>query len=98
MAKQRKARAGRTRQKRVAKSGRDGQLTVGKVRVIDHRVDVMVYLRDTSPQTVEAMRRLGFVQTGASNAARLLIGSIDVRRLADLAKLDVVIRVTPVVV
>jgi Ca-activated chloride channel family protein len=83
---------------RVAKSGRDGQLTVGKVRVIDHRVDVMVYLRDTSPQTVEAMRRLGFVQTGASNAARLLIGSIDVRRLADLAKLDVVIRVTPVVV
>jgi len=81
----------------VAKTGKDGNLTVGKLRVIDHHVDVMVYLRDTSPQTIEALKQLGFVQTGESKAAPLLIGSIDVRRLAELVKLDTVIRITPVV-
>jgi Ca-activated chloride channel family protein len=82
---------------RVAKLGKDGNLTAGKLMVIDHRVDVMVYLRDTSPQTIEALKQLGFIQTGESKAARLLIGSIDVRRLAALATLDAVIRIAPVV-
>jgi len=36
-------------------------------------------------------------QTGESKAGRLLIGSIDVRQLVELAKLDAVIRMTPVV-
>jgi Ca-activated chloride channel family protein len=81
----------------VAKAGKDGNLTVGKLRVINHHVDVMVYLRDTSPQTIEALTQLGFIQTGESKAARLLIGSIDVRRLIELAKLDAVIRIAPVV-
>jgi Ca-activated chloride channel homolog len=81
----------------VAKTGKDGNLAVGKLRVVDHKVDVMVYLRDTSPQTIDALKQLGFVQTGESNAARLLIGSIDVRRLAEMAQLDAVIRITPVV-
>jgi Ca-activated chloride channel family protein len=81
----------------VAKTGKNGNLTVGKLRVVDHHVDVMVHLRDTSPQTIDALKQLGFVQTGESKAARLLIGSIDVRRLAELAKLDVVMRITPVV-
>jgi hypothetical protein len=57
----------------------------------------MVFLRDTSPQTIDALKELGFVQTGESKATRLLIGTIDVRRLAELAKLDAVIRITPVV-
>jgi hypothetical protein len=70
---------------------------VGALRVIDHKVDVMVYLRDTSPQTIDALQQLGFVQTGESNTAQLLIGSIDVRKLAELATLDAVIRITPVV-
>jgi hypothetical protein len=82
---------------RVAKTGKDGNLTVGTLRVIDHQVDVMVHLRDTSPQTIEALKQLGFVRTGESKATRLLTGSIDVRRLAELARLDAVIRVTPVV-
>jgi len=82
---------------RVAKAGKDGNLTVGKLRVVDHHVDVMVYLRDTSPQTIDALQQLGFVQTVESKAARLLIGSIDVRWLAELAKLDAVIRITPIV-
>ncbi len=81
----------------VAKAGKEGHLTVGKLRVVDHKVDVMVYLRDTSSQIIESLQQLGFVQTGDSKATRLLIGSIDVRRLAALAQLDAVIRITPVV-
>ena len=82
--------------KQVAKAGKGGHVTVGKLRVVDYHVDVMVYLRDTSPQTIDALKQLGFVQSGESKAIRLLIGSIDVRRLAELAKLDAVIRITPV--
>jgi Ca-activated chloride channel family protein len=82
----------------VAKGGKDGNLTVGNLRVIDHQIDVMVYLQDTSPPVVEALRRLGFVSTAEGKVARLLIGKIDVRQLAALAALDAVVRVTPVVV
>ncbi len=83
---------------RVANTGKEGNLTLGKLRVVNYRVDVMVYLRDTSPQAIDALKQLDFVQTGESNTTRLLIGSIDVRRLAELARLDVVIRIAPVVV
>jgi hypothetical protein len=81
----------------VAKAGKNGNLSVGKLRVVDHKVDVMVYVRDLSSQTIDALRQLGFVYTGESKAARLLIGSIDVRKLAELAMLDLVIHITPVV-
>jgi Ca-activated chloride channel homolog len=81
----------------VDKVGKDGHLTVGKLRVVDYYVDVMVYLRDTSPQTIEALMQLGFVQNGESKTVQLRLGRIDVRKLAELAKLDAVIRITPVV-
>jgi Ca-activated chloride channel homolog len=81
----------------VAKAGKNGQLTVGKVQVVDYHVDVIVYLRDTLPQTIEALKRLGFVQTGESKAVQLLIGRIDVRKLDELVRLDAVIHVAPVV-
>jgi hypothetical protein len=58
---------------------------------------VMLYLTDVSPQTIEALKRLGFTRTGESKAVLLLIGSIDVRMLGELAKLDAVMRITPVV-
>ncbi len=81
---------------KVEKEGTDGNLTVGKLRVIDWKVDVMIFLRDTSAETIAALKELGFVQTGESKAVKLLIGTIDVRKLEDLAKLDAVIRVKPV--
>jgi Ca-activated chloride channel family protein len=81
---------------KVEKEGTDGNLTVGKLRVIDWKVDVMIFLADTSPQTLKAMKDLGFVQTGESKAVTLLIGTIDVRKLEDLAKVAAVIRVKPV--
>jgi Ca-activated chloride channel family protein len=83
---------------KVHTQGKDGTLTVGTLRVIDYKVDIMIYLRDTSPKTLEALRRLGFVQSGESKAIRLLIGSLDVRQLDQLAELASVMRVTPVAV
>jgi Ca-activated chloride channel homolog len=81
----------------IAKAGKDGHLTVGKLRVVDYHVDIIIYFRVRSPQSLDALKQLGFVQTAESNVALLLIGNIDVRKLAELAKLDAVIRVTPVV-
>jgi hypothetical protein len=81
---------------KVTKEGQAGTLTVGKMRVINYKVDVMIYLSDTSDKTLNALKQLGFVQAGESKAIRLLIGTVDVRKLEELAKIDAVIRVTPV--
>ena len=82
---------------KVAKEGKEGGLVVGKLRVIDYKVDVMVQLRDISPDTLAALKKLGFTQTGESKTIRLLTGTIDVRQLEVLAKLEVVMRISPVV-
>ncbi|MBU0616749.1 MAG: hypothetical protein KKI02_03445, partial [Planctomycetes bacterium] len=81
---------------KVEKDGKDGNLTVGELKIVDYKVDVMVFLSNVSEETLEALKELGFVQTGESKAIKLLIGTIDVRKLEDLAKLDAVIRVKPV--
>lgn len=82
---------------KVEKDGVDGNLTLGKLKVVKYRVDVMVYLNDLSEEALKALEELGFKQTGESKAVKLLIGTIDVRKLEDLAKLDVVVRIKPVV-
>jgi len=81
---------------KVEKEGRDGDLTVGALKVVGYKVDVMIFLRDLSDATLKALADLGFVQTGESKAVRLLTGTIDVRKLEDLARLEAVIRVKPV--
>jgi hypothetical protein len=82
---------------RVDRESTDGNLTIGKLKIIDYRVDVMIFLDDLSKETVDALKQLGFKQTGKHRAAKLLIGSIEVWQLEALAKLDAVIRVKPVV-
>ncbi|MEE9297161.1 MAG: VIT and VWA domain-containing protein [Phycisphaerae bacterium] len=82
---------------RVAKKGKNGNLTVGKLRVIDFKVDVLVFLRDTSEATLKALKDLGFVTTAESKAVRMLIGTIDVRKLDALAEIDAVMRVAAAV-
>jgi Ca-activated chloride channel family protein len=81
---------------RVEKDGADGNLNADGFVVVQHRVDVMIYLADTSPQTLKALEALGFAKTGESKAVRLLIGTIDVRKLEELAKLKAVTQVSPV--
>ena len=83
--------------KKVETDGQDGNLTVGKLKVTNYRVDVMIFLADTSEKTLVALKELGFEQTGESKAVKLLIGTLDVRKLEALATLDAVIRVKPVV-
>ena len=56
----------------------------------------MIYIRDRWPSTISALKKIGFVQTGESKAIKLLTGTIDVRKLEKLAKLEAVIRVTPI--
>ena len=81
---------------KVSKQGKDGTLTVGAVTVTAYKLDVMIHLSDTSPKTLEALKKLGFEPAAESKAARLVIGTIDVRKLIELAKLDVVLAVRPV--
>ncbi len=81
----------------VAALGTEGNLTLGNIRVINYRVDVMIRLGDTSRETLEALKKLGFMKTGESKVVgEILIGTIDVRKLLKLAELQAVIRVTPV--
>ncbi len=82
---------------KVTQAGPDGNFADGRLKVVDHRVDVMIYLSDMSTQTVEQLTKLGFVQTSESKAIALVIGSIDVRKLEELVELEVVLRVRPVV-
>jgi hypothetical protein len=82
--------------KLVEEKGTDGNLTVGDLIVAGHKVDVMVFLSDLSEATLKALKDLGFEQSAESKATKLLIGTIDVRKLPDLAKLDAVVRVSSV--
>jgi hypothetical protein len=81
---------------RVEKEGSNGNLAADGLAVSNHAIDVMVYLADTSPQTLKALADLGFTKTGESKAVRLLVGTIDVRKLDALAKLTAVVKVEPV--
>lgn len=82
--------------KRVELEGRDGNLGIDGVTVVAGRVDVMVELRDLTDATRSALKELGFIESGASRTVLLLIGSIDVRRLEELAALEAVVGVRPV--
>ncbi len=82
----------------VGRDGKEGTLTTASVHVVGYRVDVVVYLTDVTPTAIEALKRLGFRPRTENAAARVVIGSIDVRRLKELAQLGAVVRVTPVAV
>ena len=83
-------------EQQVQKDGTDGSLTLDTLRVVDYMVDVMIYLRDTSAETLAALQQLGFIAAAESKTVPLLIGRIDVRHLQQLVQLDAVLRVTPV--
>jgi Ca-activated chloride channel family protein len=83
-------------EQRVQKDGTDGTLSRDTLRVVDYMVDVMIYLRDTSAETLAALQQLGFITAAESKTVPLLIGRIDVRHLKQLVQLDAVLRVTPI--
>lgn len=82
---------------KVDKDGAGGNFRLDDVRVVDHRVDVILYLRDVKSETLAALEKLGFKQDGEAKSANVLVGSITVDKLEELEKLDAVLRVEPVV-
>jgi Ca-activated chloride channel family protein len=80
---------------KVDKEGKGGNLTLGKLHVKNYRVKIKVYLKVDSEKTRDALRELGFVETLNSRSPKQLIGTIDVRKLEDIGKLDAVIRIEP---
>lgn len=81
---------------KIEKEGRNGDLVIGAMTITAYRVDVMFFLNDVSEAALKALADLGFVQTGESKMVKMVTGTIDVRKLDDLAKLTAVARVMPV--
>jgi hypothetical protein len=82
---------------RVENQRSDGTTTIDRIRIIDHKIDVMIYLSNLSEETLDALKKLGFTKTGESKAIRLLFGTIDVRKLIDLAKIEAVTKIEPLI-
>jgi len=80
---------------KVAKEGTGGNLTIGKLQVKNGRLEIRVQLSDLSEETLTKLKKLGFQELGQAKSVKLVIGSIDVKQLDALAKLDVVRRVEP---
>lgn len=80
---------------RVARDGKDGSLTVDTLKIVNHKVDVMITLLDTSRETLAALEKLGFEKAGEAVIAKIVIGRIDVRKLDALAELACVTRIEP---
>jgi hypothetical protein len=80
---------------KLAKDGRDGNLTVGKIEIKDGRIEVQVRLSSLSDQVIEKLKKLGFTELGRAKSVNLLIGTIEVKQLEALAKLDEVVRIEP---
>jgi hypothetical protein len=59
------------------------------------KAEVQIWLADTSPQTIAALKRLGFELVLAPKTAKMVIGRLPIEKLAELAKLDAVRYVAP---
>lgn len=59
------------------------------------QVEVEVWLTDPTPETMAALAKLGFVDSGTAKVAKIRAGRIAVERLEALAALDGVLAVKP---
>jgi Ca-activated chloride channel family protein len=71
----------------------DGSFSEGKVQVKDGRIEVTVYLGDASEATMTKLADLGFTVILKPQSANMVIGSIEVKKLEELALLKEVRRV-----
>lgn len=79
----------------VENQSKEGDATIGTLRVEKFRLDVMIVLRDASAETLAALRQLGFEPSGETKAIVMVFGSIDVRKLEALSRLEAVLSVRP---
>lgn len=80
---------------KVEAEGKDGTLTVGKVTVKEYRVGVMIQMTDLSEETLGKLKALGVQIDGQSKLVNLVIATVDVRKLDEIAKLDGVLSIKP---
>jgi hypothetical protein len=80
---------------KVAKEGKDGALTVGKIKVVAGKVEVRVQVTSLSDEVIKKLTKLGFTELARAKSVKLLIGTIDVTKLEALAKLAEVRRIEP---
>jgi hypothetical protein len=80
---------------RVAKEGKDGTLEIGKLKVTGWKVEVLIKLNGiTTKEMRDALAKLGFEETGVVSNPQVVLGTIDVRKLEEFAKLEIVTRVS----
>jgi Ca-activated chloride channel family protein len=72
-----------------------GDYTAGGVIVRAGKIDVSVYLHELNDKALAELKKLGFSVSLEAKAVNMVIGSIDVKLLADLAWLDEVRRIEP---
>lgn len=82
---------------RVTKASPDtGTAKLDGVQVTAWRVTLMLFVRDLTDETREALEAAGFKVSDESSTVKMFVGEIDVRKLDALAKLDAVVQVRPV--
>ena len=80
---------------KVAKEGKDGTLTVGKIKVVAGKVEVRVQVTSLTDEVIKKLVELGFTELARAKSVKLLIGTIDVTKLEELVKLAEVRRIEP---
>ncbi|MCC6357251.1 MAG: VWA domain-containing protein [Phycisphaerales bacterium] len=80
---------------KVETDGKDGTLTVGKIAVTEYRLSVMIQMADLSEETLGKLKALGVQIDGQSKLVNLVIATVDVRKLEEIAKLDAVLSIKP---
>ena len=81
--------------KLAALGGIGGSLRIGRLQIHAGRVAIRVQLTDLSDEVLAKLKKLGFKELGRAKSVKLLIGTIHVSKLEDLARLEEVRRVDP---
>ena len=76
-----------------AKLDKDGNYSKGRVIVRNRKIELAVYLIDMSDKTLDALKGMGFTRILDSPAVKMVLGTIEVSKLVDLAQLDEVRRI-----
>ena len=76
-----------------AKLDKDGNYSKGRVIVRGGKIELAVYLIDMNDKTLDALKGMGFTKILDSPAVKMVLGTIEVSKLVDLAQLDEVRRI-----
>lgn len=70
-----------------------GNYASGKVVVKGGKIEVAVYLYELDEKALAELKKLGFVKLLEAKAVKMVVGTVEVKKLADLAWLDAVRRI-----